>query len=337
MIGYATNPTEAGLMKIYENTASSWITDFTEVVSQKYSDYFDLTVVPSGSSYGSDHASFWDFGYHAVFDHEYKFNPHWHQSTDTIENMDMDYDTRCSRLMIATLGELAEAQSMSEPPETPDAPSGPSEWTIDIEATFTSSTTDPEGDSIYYMFDWGDGTFSEWVGPFASGDTGSADHNWTELGEYEVKVIAKDTFNSKSEWSEPAILNIIVNKPPNTPTINGPTSIKPKTQVTFTVQADDPENHEVYYMLTWGDGTSTNWLGPYESGEEIEVKNHWNGPGTYKIKAQAKDFIGDKSDWGELEVSVPRTKTSFNNPLFSFLSRVTNLFPIIKILIQRMG
>jgi len=39
MIGYADNPTQASQVKIYENTASEWLTDFTETVSQKYSDY----------------------------------------------------------------------------------------------------------------------------------------------------------------------------------------------------------------------------------------------------------------------------------------------------------
>ena len=42
MIGYAENPTQASYIKTYENPASQWITDFTEEVSQTYSDYFEL-------------------------------------------------------------------------------------------------------------------------------------------------------------------------------------------------------------------------------------------------------------------------------------------------------
>ncbi|MCK4996163.1 MAG: hypothetical protein KAR55_04670, partial [Thermoplasmatales archaeon] len=34
---------------------------------------------------------------------------------------------------------------VSRPPETPTKPDGPEEWTIDMEATFTSTTTDPDG------------------------------------------------------------------------------------------------------------------------------------------------------------------------------------------------
>ncbi|UCD12958.1 MAG: hypothetical protein JSW60_05165, partial [Thermoplasmatales archaeon] len=55
------------------------------------------------------------------------------------------------------------------PPEKPEQPDGPSEGITDIEYTFSSSTTDPEGDKIYYKFEWGDGTDSEWVGPYESG------------------------------------------------------------------------------------------------------------------------------------------------------------------------
>lgn len=57
---------------------------------------------------------------------------------------------------------------VSRPPETPSKPEGPTTWTINVEATYGSTTTDPEGDSIYYLFSWGDGTNTE-VGPYPSG------------------------------------------------------------------------------------------------------------------------------------------------------------------------
>lgn len=85
--------------------------------------------------------------------------------------------------------------SANHPPAVPAAPSGPDTGVTNLDYTFTASTTDPEGDPISYMFDWGDGTFSPWVAP------GSAPHAWTAAGTYDVKVKAKDTFNAESDWS----------------------------------------------------------------------------------------------------------------------------------------
>jgi hypothetical protein len=53
------------------------------------------------------------------------------------------------------------------------------------------------------MWDWGDGTISEWVGPFGSGLTATAQHSWTEKGTYSVRVKAKDIQGDESNWSEP--------------------------------------------------------------------------------------------------------------------------------------
>ena len=68
---------------------------------------------------------------------------------------------------------------------------------------FTTVTTDVDGDQISYNFSWGDDTYSGWVGPFESGETGTASHNWDENGTYEIRAKAKDVFGDESNWSEP--------------------------------------------------------------------------------------------------------------------------------------
>jgi len=98
----------------------------------------------------------------------------------------------------------------SKPPETPEQPDGPSEGITDVKYTFTTSTTDPEGNKILYKFDWGDGTFSDWLGPFNSGATGEGSHSWNEEGDYEIRVKAKDNRgSSETLWSEPHIITIV--------------------------------------------------------------------------------------------------------------------------------
>jgi hypothetical protein len=68
---------------------------------------------------------------------------------------------------------------------------------------FTATATDPEGDQVWYQWDWGDGNTSDWLGPHASGETTEAAHNWESQGIYQLRVRAKDTYNFTSDWSDP--------------------------------------------------------------------------------------------------------------------------------------
>ena len=65
-----------------------------------------------------------------------------------------------------------------------------------------NSTVEPDGEDIYYKFDWDDGEMSEWLGPYQSGDLCSATHTWKKRGNYEIKVKAKDQNGAESDWSE---------------------------------------------------------------------------------------------------------------------------------------
>lgn len=95
-------------------------------------------------------------------------------------------------------------------PETPGKPSvSGREGTS---RSFTAITTDEniEGrggpDSLYYLFDFGDGKTSGWVGPAGAGVTVGADHDYSEqqklIKTYKVKVKAKDEHGAESGWSD---------------------------------------------------------------------------------------------------------------------------------------
>ncbi len=100
----------------------------------------------------------------------------------------------------------------NQPPEKPISPNGPSEGFIGVEYTFNSSTNDPDGYELYYLYDWGDGTFSDWLGPYKSGEYVEAVHTWENIGVYNIRVKAKDEYNSESNWSEPHNITIM-NRP----------------------------------------------------------------------------------------------------------------------------
>jgi hypothetical protein len=81
--------------------------------------------------------------------------------------------------------------------------SGPSSGRADRSYSYSASTTDTEGDNMYYWFDWGDGTNTGWVGPFTSGQSATESHIWNTQGSFSIKVKAKDTAGLESIWSDP--------------------------------------------------------------------------------------------------------------------------------------
>jgi len=89
----------------------------------------------------------------------------------------------------------------NQPPSKPII-TGPSSGKIRTEYTFQVTSTDPEGDQIRYLFDWGE-ELSSWTEPFASGKTINSSYTWSKKGDYEVRVKAKDSHNKESEWSDP--------------------------------------------------------------------------------------------------------------------------------------
>ncbi|MCD6171405.1 MAG: PKD domain-containing protein [Thermoplasmata archaeon] len=98
--------------------------------------------------------------------------------------------------------------SPSIPPYKPEKPQGPNSGKRGVTYEYTSSATDPDGDDIYYMFDWGDGTNTTWLGPYKSGEKVTASHSWEKRGTYEVRVKAKDFRGGQSGWSDPLEVKI---------------------------------------------------------------------------------------------------------------------------------
>ncbi len=105
----------------------------------------------------------------------------------------------------------------SQVPEKPTKPSGPTSVEPGISYSYSSSTTDVDEDKVYYLFDWGDGELSGWMGPYDSGETVEANHSWESKGRYQVRVKAKDEHGVQSEWSDPLVVSMPRNKPVTNP------------------------------------------------------------------------------------------------------------------------
>ncbi|MBE3136023.1 MAG: tandem-95 repeat protein [Thermoplasmata archaeon] len=94
---------------------------------------------------------------------------------------------------------------------------------------------------------------------------------------------------------------------PQRPT--GPASGKVRIEYTYNATTTDPNNHQLSYQWDWGDGTTSGWLGPYDSGELTQAKHTWTKKGSYGIKVKAKDSYGAESNWSEsLPITMPVTQ-----------------------------
>jgi len=86
------------------------VVDLTVDVNQRYSDFFKFKIFrgdPMSDEFGSDQKSFIKYDYDAIYVAEPVEDLDWHRFTDTIENMDIPYATEVTRLLLATITELA--------------------------------------------------------------------------------------------------------------------------------------------------------------------------------------------------------------------------------------
>ena len=220
----------------------------------------------------------------------------------------------------------------SDPPEKPSVPNGPNRGVYNKQYSFTSSTTEPDGEIIFYLFDWDDGNYSQWLGPYSSGETVTESYSWSTIGDYEIRVRAKDVNGVQSAWSDPHLISIVANNPPNKPEINGPTNVKPFISYMYTVNTTDEEAEDIRYYIDWGDGGSQ-WYGPYASGEILSVEHKWK-TGSHTIKVKARDATGDESEWATLEVTISRNNMHvFSKIMQKLIERFPHFILILKNLI----
>jgi len=155
--------------------------------------------------------------------------------------------------------------------------------------------------------------------------TENAGQNWGEefmLNDNDGQVVEEYKTQSLSDngifcmWEENGVSDIdlfygiaIDNDGPTAPIIDGPSEGKVNEMQDFYFSATDPEGDDVYYYVDWGDGTTPEWSGPYNSGEEEKFSYYYTDKMDYNIRVKAKDSYGSESDWTELLFTAPKTKT----------------------------
>lgn len=86
--------------------------------------------------------------------------------------------------------------------------SGPSTGANGIVYNFTVNAIDPEGEQIYYQWDWGDLNTTDWLGPYNSSEPSTISYAWASDGNYSMRVRARDISGVESNWS--AVHSILI-------------------------------------------------------------------------------------------------------------------------------
>ena len=134
-----------------------------------------------------------------------------------------------------------------------------------------------------------------------------------------ISVYTNDTINEvdiitvlqNHLFGDPSLRISGVSHPPLTPEPpSGEISGEIHVEYLYTMNTEDPDGDDIYYLIDWGDDTESEWLGPFESGETCTTTHIWENQGLYQLRVRAKDEHGIQSNWSNpLEVSMPRLRS----------------------------
>jgi subtilisin family serine protease len=132
----------------------------------------------------------------------------------------------------------------------------------------------------------------------------------SNIGVQEIKQIIFDTAYDLGDGGEDndygwgmvdayeAVLN--TNLPPDIPQKpSGESEGVTKLEYTFSTTTIDPEGERILYKFNWGDNTTSEWLGPFDSGATVNAVHAWSDEGYYNITVKAMDVNGSVSGWSD--------------------------------------
>jgi hypothetical protein len=119
---------------------------------------------------------------------------------------------------------------------------------------------------------------------------------------------------------------------PEIPTITGPKKGTAGENYWYNFSTTGPEGQEIAYKIQWGDGDETNWTDWFPSGTKITRNHTWDAKDNYIIKCKARTIYFVESDWGTLEVNMPKNQETQTSNMW-FL-RWMERFPILQMILK---
>jgi hypothetical protein len=103
--------------------------------------------------------------------------------------------------------------------------------------------------------------------------------------------------------------------------ISGPRFGRPGVEYEYTFLIKSPNGSDYLLYIDWGDGTFTDWLGPYVSEEPLKISHAWPKNGTYEIIAKVRNLYGCEFLEESFKTFIIREKSINNLQINSFLGR----------------
>jgi len=219
------------------------------------------------------------------------------------------------------------------PPNTPSNPDPPDEATaVSINKVLKWSGGDPNhGDKVYYDVYFGKSSSPPLVAEDISNtayDPGSMELDTT----YYWKITAED---SQGETSSGPIWEFTTeaesNAPPTKPKIYGPPSGPPDVQLCWLFVSKDFDEHDVKYIIDWGDGNNEE-TDYHKEGEAVEACHTYNDLGDYTIIIKAEDEKGLQGLEGTFTIKIQNSRSVYHKLLLRLFDRFPNAFPILRLL-----
>ena len=107
IIGYAETSDGGKILRFFHEEPSKWVADFAKTISLKYIDINEMYVEDIPNYPGADNQAFVDYGYDGVWIAQHDANNVGHSENDTLEHINLTYQIKSTKLMLAILTELA--------------------------------------------------------------------------------------------------------------------------------------------------------------------------------------------------------------------------------------
>lgn len=181
----------------------------------------------------------------------------------------------------------------SNQPPTCTLSVSPASGMVPLTVTATGNCTDPDGDNLTEVLNWGDGTTS-------AGTSGT--HAYPNAGQYTITLTATDSANLSGSASQTVTASN--NQTPACSLAVAPTSGTAPLAVTAVSTCSDADGDTLTTVLSWGDGTTTNGT----TGAHTYTK-----AGKYTVTVTATDPAGNHGNASQV-VSVSSSVTANSTP-----------------------
>ena len=172
-------------------------------------------------------------------------------------------------------------------PATPAIPTGASSALVNTAIAFSTSATDPNGDSLQYRYDWGDGVLSGY------GAVGQS-HSWAAAGQYAVKAQARDSLGLASAWSGAKTVTISQSPQNQAPAANAGSdqTVNAAATVSLSGTGTDPEKGTLTYQWRQTGGTSVTLSNPTSARASFTAPGIATGTATLTFELRVTDAAG---------------------------------------------